>query len=78
MTFNNALITFLRELLEPLREFLSEVSDAEEAVAEATNAQKLHAWGRASRYRLLRVSKQEIRPLLLDRRSRVYHCRNAC
>ena len=77
MTFDNALM-FLRELLNPLRKLLSEVSDAVEAVAEATNAEKTDAQKRASRYQRIRAGKQRIRPLLLDRRSRVYHCRNAC
>ena len=78
MTFDNAFIVFLRGLLNPLRKLLSEVSDAVEAVAEATNAEKTDAQKRASRYQRIRAGKQRIRPLLLDRRSRVYHCRNAC
>ncbi len=74
----NALAEFFGKLLEPLREFQSEVSDAAEAVAEAINAEKTDAQKRASRYQWVRAGKQRIRSLLLDRRSRVYHCRNAC
>ena len=74
----NALAEFFRDLLEPLREFQSEISDAAEAVAEAINAEKIDAKKRASHYQRIRAEKQRIRPLLLDRRSRVYHCRNAC
>ncbi len=77
MTFDNALM-FLREILNPLRKLLSEISDAVEAVAETTNAEKIDAKKRASHYQRIRAEKQRIRPLLLDRRSRVYHCRNAC
>ena len=77
MTFDNALM-FLREILNPLRKLLSEISDAVEAVAETTNAEKIDAKKRASRYQRIRTGKWRIRSLILDRRFQVYHCRNAC